>query len=77
MFVPFVQYLYHKRTIIAILGLPKLFGETKALDFGVVFGIFGGRYAGVTPARHLTQFFISAYITAVKFSKITAGVMSI
>ena len=41
MFVPFVQYLYHERTIIAILGLPKLFGGTKALDFGVVFGIFG------------------------------------
>ena len=57
MFVPFVQYLYHERTIIAILGLPKLFGGTKALDFGVVFGIFGRRYAGVTPTLHLHQVF--------------------
>ena len=32
MFVPFVQYLYYERTIIAILGLPKLFEGTKAFD---------------------------------------------
>ena len=33
MFVPFVQYLYYERTIIAILGLAETFWRNKGLRF--------------------------------------------